>query len=181
MLMQYLFSLYVKIGFYISFATMQGKEETIMTLEEKLELWVKITGVDPNQASYSIRFNGGLSSWDIKKMNDRITEALKYDAYGYFADAYLSVYFKKYLEKKQVSLQELLQNKQMQQYMDDVKLLYQEIQNSDSGKKIMDSANKAMDFYGLHHSSLEIFDIVELQVSAKRCMNYKPELFTVAQ
>lgn len=144
-----------------------------MTLKEKLELWVKITGVDPNQTSYSIRFDGGLSTWDIKKMNDRITEALKYDEYGYFADAYLSVYFKKYLEQKQVSLQELLENKQMQQYMNDVKMLYQEVQNSDSGKKIMDSANKAMDFYGLHHSSLEIFDIVELQVSAKRCMDYK--------
>lgn len=144
-----------------------------MTLKEKLELWVKITGVDPNQTSYAIRFDGRLSTWDIRKMNDRITEALKYDEYGYFADAYLSVYFKKYLEKKQISLQELLENKQMQQYMNDVKMLYQEIQNSDSGKRIMDSANKAMDFYGLQHSSLEIFDIVELQVSAKRCMDYK--------
>ena len=144
-----------------------------MTLEEKLELWVKITGVDPNQTNYSIRFDGGLSSWDIKKMNDRITEALKYDAYGYFADAYLSVYFKKYLAKKQVSLQELLENKQMQQYMEDVKNLYYEIQISDSGNQIMDAAKKALDFYGLQHSTLEIFDIVELQVSANRCMDHK--------
>lgn len=144
-----------------------------MTLKEKLELWVKITGVDPNQTSYSIRFDGGLSTWDIKKMNDRITEALKYDTYGYFADAYLSVYFKKYLAKKQVSLQELLENKQMRQYMDDVKILYHEIQNSDSGKQIMDAANRALDFYDLQHSSLEIFDIVELQVSANRCMDHK--------
>lgn len=131
-----------------------------MTLEEKLELWVKITGVDPNQTNYSIRLDGGLSSWDIKKMNDRITEALKYDTYGYFADAYLSVYFKKYLAKKQVSLQELLENKQMQQYMEDVKNLYYEIQISDSGNQIMDAAKKALDFYGLQHSTLEIFDIV---------------------
>lgn len=144
-----------------------------MTLEEKLELWVKITGVDPNQTNYSIRLDGRLSSWDIKKMNDRITEALKYDAYGYFADAYLSVYFKKYLAKKQVSLQELLENKQMQQYMEDVKNLYYEIQISDSGNQIMDAAKKALDFYGLQHSTLEIFDIVELQVSANRCMDHK--------
>lgn len=144
-----------------------------MTLKEKLELWVKITGVDPNQTSYSIRFDGGLSTWDIKKMNDRITEALKYDEYGYFADAYLSVYFKKYLAKKQVSLQELLENKQMQQYMEDVKNLYYEIQISDSGNQIMDAAKKALDFYGLQHSTLEIFDIVELQVSANRCMDHK--------
>lgn len=52
----------VKTGFSISFATMLEKEETIMTLKEKLELWVKITGVDPNQTNYSIRFDGGLSS-----------------------------------------------------------------------------------------------------------------------
>lgn len=144
-----------------------------MTLKEKLELWVKITGVDPNQTSYSIRFDGGLSTWDIKKMNDRITEALKYDEYGYFADAYLGIYFKDYLSQRQISLQELIENTQTQKYMGDVRTLYKEIKNSDSARKIMNAAKKALDFYGLQHSTLEIFDIVELQVSAKRCMDYK--------
>lgn len=141
-----------------------------MTLEEKLELWVKITGVDPNQTNYSIRFDGGLSSWDIKKMNDRITEALKYDAYGYFADAYLNIYFKEYLSKKQISLMELITNEQMKPYMDDIMTLYWEMGKSESEQKIINAANKALDFYGLRHENLQVFDIIELQMSAKRCM-----------
>ena len=132
-----------------------------MTLKEKLELWVKITGVDPNQTNYSIRFDGGLSSWDIKKMNDRITEALKYDAYGYFADAYLNIYFKEYLSKKQISLMELITNEQMKPYMDDIMTLYWEMGKSESEQKIINAANKALDFYGLRHENLQVFDIIE--------------------
>lgn len=45
--------------------------ESNMTLEEKLRLWVKITGIDPsvNQTYYTIHFDGSLSSWDIEKVN----------------------------------------------------------------------------------------------------------------
>lgn len=40
-----------------------------MKLEEMLDLWVKITGVDPSEdkRSYTISFDDYLSEWDIKK------------------------------------------------------------------------------------------------------------------
>ena len=46
-----------------------------MTFEEKLRLWVKITGIDPSekQTSYTIHFDGSLSSWDIEKVNQPTT------------------------------------------------------------------------------------------------------------
>ena len=44
-----------------------------MTLEEKLNLWVKLTGVDPSIEEKSIvfRMDGKLSRWDIKEMKKR--------------------------------------------------------------------------------------------------------------
>ena len=65
------------------------------SLEEKLALWVKITGVDPTESKkcYSIYFDDRLSEYDIKKMDDKIKEALSYDETGLFAEAYLCHYF----------------------------------------------------------------------------------------
>ena len=39
-----------------------------MTLKEKLNLWVKITGLDPSEekTSFSINLSGKLSDYDIK-------------------------------------------------------------------------------------------------------------------
>lgn len=143
-----------------------------MTLEEKLKLWVKITGVDPTeeQKSFTIHFDGSLSSWDVKKMNDHIKEALEYDESGLFAEAYLTVYFEEYIKKRQMTLFEILTNEQVKEFMTDVGKLYRELKESDCSNRIMEEAFKVMDFYGLKHDQLEIFDVAELRTSATRCM-----------
>lgn len=60
-----------------------------MTLKEKLDLWVKITGVNPSEDNrkYTIYMDGRLSNYDIQKMNERIMNSLKYDETGLFADS----------------------------------------------------------------------------------------------
>lgn len=74
---------------------LQRRKENAMKIQDKLNIWVKLTNVDPTkeQKSYTINMSGRLSDFDIKQMNDKIKEALKYDATGVFADAYLSEYF----------------------------------------------------------------------------------------
>ena len=76
-----------------------------MTLKEKLDLWVKITGVNPSEDNrkYTIYMDGRLSNYDIQKMNERIMNSLKYDETGLFADTYLKIYLKKFMNGKNVS------------------------------------------------------------------------------
>ena len=63
---------------------LQKRKENAMKIQDKLDLWVKLTNVDPTkeQKSYTVNMSGRLSDFDIKQMNDKIKEALKYDATG---------------------------------------------------------------------------------------------------
>lgn len=77
-----------------------------MTLKEKLDLWVKITGVNPSEKNkkYTIYMDGRLSDFDIQKMNERIMNSLKYDETGLFADTYLKIYLKKFMSCDGISI-----------------------------------------------------------------------------
>lgn len=61
---------------------LQRRKENAMKIQDKLNIWVKLTNVNPTeeQKSYTINMSGRLSDFDIKQMNDKIKEALKYDA-----------------------------------------------------------------------------------------------------
>ena len=98
-----------------------------MTLEEKLNLWVKLTGVDPSIEEKSIvfRMDGKLSRWDIEKMNERIKEALTFDQNGMFADAYLGVYFDQFIKDQELTLDKLLMDPEVESYLHDARTLYQ--------------------------------------------------------
>lgn len=154
---------------------MKGELKLPMTLQEKLSLWVKITGVDPSEEmkSYTIKLDGKMSTYDIKKMNDRIMESLKYDTTGLFADAYLGVYFEDYIKDRTFTLSEIINNPDVKKYIKDIEALNSAIKDSNSTNEIMAEASKAMDFYELKHDQLDIFDIVELRTSAMRCMDGK--------
>ena len=80
-----------------------------MTLKEKLNLWVKITGLNPSEekTSFSIDLSGKLSDYDIKVMDDKIKEVLQIDETGLFAEAYLGIYFKRFIKKKTVPLMDI--------------------------------------------------------------------------
>lgn len=146
-----------------------------MTLKEKLDLWVKITGIDPSNEknAYTINLNGKMSDYDIKKMNDKIMESLNYDDTGLFAEAYLSVYFEEFIKDMTFTIFKILENPDIEKYIKDIEKLRNAIRESNASNSIMREAFKAMDFYGLKHDLLNLFDIIELRTSAIRCMNGK--------
>ena len=146
-----------------------------MKIQDKLDLWVKLTNVDPTkeQKSYTINMSGRLSDFDIKQMNDKIKEALKYDATGIFADAYLSEYFEKFIADKSFSVKEMLANPETESFLADAKILQDALIESDSANMIKSDAEKAMNFYGMSAEELSLSDIIEIRTSAERCMNGK--------
>lgn len=147
-----------------------------MELNEKLTLWVKLTGIDPTkeQATYTINLCGThLGSYDIKCMNDKIKEALSYDDSGLFADAYLCVYFDKFIKNKEISVKEMIENPDTKKFLEDAERLYMALQESHSAEKILMDASKAMEFYDMSADNLTVFDIAEIRTSAQRCMDDK--------
>ena len=145
----------------------------MLSLEEKFRLWVKITGVNPNeeQKSYTIYFDDRLSDYDIRKMDEKIREALGYDSTGLFAEAYLCHFFKTYTEKRGFHLNEYIINPSIKEYLDDVCLLHQALKESDAEKIISEEAQDAMRFYGLEADKLTVFDIAEVRTCATNCIN----------
>lgn len=154
---------------------LQRKKENAMKIQDKLNIWVKLTNVNPTeeQKSYTINMSGRLSDFDIKRMNDKIKEALKYDATGVFADAYLSEYFEKFIADKNFSVKEMLANPEIENFLADARLLQDALTESDSANMIRSDAEKAMNFYGMSAEELSLSDIIEVRTSAERCMNGK--------
>ncbi|MEE1255985.1 MAG: hypothetical protein UHN47_05680 [Lachnospiraceae bacterium] len=145
----------------------------MLSLEEKLQLWIKITGINPNeeQKRYTIYFNDRLSDYDIRQMDEKIREALGYDKTGLFAEAYLCHFFKRYIKQRGFHLDEYIANPSIKEYLDDVCLLNQELQESDAEKLISEEAHKAMAFYGLKSHELTVFDIAEIRTCANNCID----------
>lgn len=149
-----------------------------MTLKEKLDLWVKITGVNPSEKNkkYTIYMDGRLSDYDIQKMNERIMNSLKYDETGLFADTYLKIYLKKFMNGKNVSFMELMENPDLQEYLKDVRTLYDSVNNSNAEETVLNNMKAAMDFYDLPSDKLTSEDVMSVVSSAKNCMNGKLKL-----
>ncbi|EEA2350399.1 hypothetical protein DAU66_20210 [Salmonella enterica subsp. enterica serovar Enteritidis] len=51
-------------------------------LYQALNLWVELTGIDPNGKSFAMGFSKSHSSWDIKKMHDQLKESQQLDSSG---------------------------------------------------------------------------------------------------
>lgn len=145
-----------------------------LNFKEMIALWVKITRVDPTEdnRSYTIYLDGRLSDYDVKRMNDRIKESFTYDDTGLFAECYLKVYFKKFLTNKNMSLLELITNKDADGLISDIKTLYYALEENDAEKQVLDEARKAMKFYNLPFE-LDLFSVIELRTSALNCINKK--------
>lgn len=145
-----------------------------LNFKEMIALWVKITRVDPTEdnRSYTIYLDGRLSDYDVKRMNDRIKESLTYDDTGLFTECYLKVYFKKFLTNKNMSLLELITNKDADGLISDIKTLYYALEENDAEKQVLDEARKAMKFYNLPFE-LDLFSVIELRTSALNCINKK--------
>lgn len=144
----------------------------MLSLKEKLDLWVKITGVNPSETdkTYTIHLDGRMSNYDISKMNDKIQNALSYDETGVFAEAYLSVYLKQFLDNKKISIMDLLENKEVSAFVNDVKTLYEAVTESDAEKLVVIKSKNAMDFYHLACDKLSVLDILDIHSSAIKCV-----------
>lgn len=144
-----------------------------MKLKEKLELWSKITGVNPQEkkSSYTIKFSDYLSDYQIEQMNNRIIDALSYDETGTFAEAYLMHYFHKYLEERKFTCIQLVSDPKIEDYISDVKRLHAALKESNAEDIIMNEAHKAMAFYELEDDKLSLFDVIELRTSAMKCID----------
>lgn len=149
-----------------------------MTLKEKLDLWVKITGVNPAEErnGWTILLDGSLTDYDVKEMNDKITDSMQYDETGAFADAYLSIFFDEYISRKKVPLKNLIIDMEYWNYLEDLKLLYTALQERDSTGIIMDRMRKAMDFYKLEYDTMNVKDVMEIISSAKNCISKNLDL-----
>lgn len=148
-----------------------------MKIQDKLNIWVKLTNIDPTkeQKNYTINMSGRLSDFDIKRMNDKIKEALKYDATGVFADAYLSEYFEKFIADKSFSVKEMLANPETESFLADARLLQNALAESDSANMIKSDAEKAMNFYGMSAEELSLFIKYDL-ISYKIKMDFYQQI-----
>lgn len=154
-----------------------------MTLKEKLNLWVKITGLDPSEekTSFSINLSGKLSDYDIKVMDDKIKEVLQIDETGLFTEAYLGIYFKKFIKEKTVSLMDIILNTEMQELAEDCRTLYQAILETGAEEEIIRNAKSALDFYDLESDKLNAENIMDIVTSAKHCVNKGLKLDQIAK
>lgn len=154
-----------------------------MTLKEKLNLWVKITGLDPSEekTSFSINLSGKLSDYDIKVMDDKIKEVLQIDETGLFTEAYLGIYFKKFIKEKTVSLMDIVLNTEMQELAEDCRTLYQAILETGAEDEIIRNAKSALDFYDLESDKLNAENIMDIVTSAKHCVNKGLKLDQIAK
>ena len=144
-----------------------------MTLKEKLNLWVKITGLNPSEekTSFSIDLSGKLSDYDIKVMDDKIKEVLQIDETGLFAEAYLGIYYKRFINEKTVPLIDIIANAEMQEFTEDCRTLYQAILETGAEEEIIRNAKSALDFYDLESDKLSAENIMDIVMSAKNCIN----------
>lgn len=142
-----------------------------MTLKEKLDLWVKITGVNPEEEKtmYTIHMDGRLSDYDIKKMNDKIMESLREDETGIFTESYLAIYFEKFIKDKKITMYDLIMDKSVSALADDIKKLYTDLQKNRQDQIIVAEAQKAMAFYDLPYD-LDVYATMEIRMSAIKCM-----------
>lgn len=95
-----------------------------MTINEKLDLWAKISGVDPEQTSFTIKMNGHLGSWDIKEMHSKIKKCLEQDVDGFMTNILLRKFAKELLNDRSFTVAQMIENTtEVTEYIADCKKL----------------------------------------------------------
>lgn len=77
-------------------------------LLDALNLWLKLSEVDPGQTSFSIKLGGGMCDWTVKRMHDLIKEALELDHTNTTGVLLLDALSKVYFDNRNFSISELL-------------------------------------------------------------------------
>ena len=144
-----------------------------MTIKEKLNLWVEITGVNPTEkvTSYTIRFDR-LSRCDIEEMNKRLSESLE-TGNPVIINALLRGFLKQYADDSKLTFSDMLENKKV--IMDKLALverLHDSIIADEEETAFFQSIKNALDYYGADISMEDIdpYDVSQVFLCAKRNM-----------
>lgn len=77
-------------------------------LYQALNLWVELTGIDPDGKSFAMGFSKSHSSWDIKKMHDQLKESQQLDSSGITTYLLLSSFSREYFHGRCFTVNTLL-------------------------------------------------------------------------
>lgn len=120
-----------------------------MDIKEKLDLWVEITGVNPNEKvnEYVIRFDR-LSRYDIEKMNEQLKDSLE-AGNPILTNALLRGFLKRFTDDSKVSFTELLDNgKEIMAKFALVERLYDAVDANEEEKAFFSGIQNALSYYG---------------------------------
>lgn len=130
-----------------------------MTISEKLSLWAKISGVNPDETSFVIKCDGHLSSWDIKEMHTTIKGCLETDVDGFMTNILLRKFTKKLLADRQFTVSELLHNsKEITDYLTDCKRLEDAVNISQAERDEYNRLCKLVQKFGYSYDLPDISD-----------------------
>lgn len=145
-----------------------------MTLEEKLQLWVDITGVSPEdkRKSWNIIPNR-ISDYDIMQMHKKIKETMEYSN-PVMTEIILKDFFLQFLKDRKISLYELVTdngtNKEMLTKCSILFHSFSSITKEESHMK--ESLRNMLAFYGkdICMEDIDTYDAASLYISAKKNM-----------
>lgn len=124
-----------------------------------LNLWVELTGVDPDGKVFSMGFTKEHSSWDIKKMHDELRESQQLDTSGVTTYLLLSSFSREYFSSRSFSVMSLLNNPDKTKlYLDKCTAFNELISDPDiiaAHDRFTDSLNTALNQYKLRSEATD--------------------------
>ncbi|MCU8645843.1 hypothetical protein OEZ66_12890, partial [Escherichia coli] len=91
-----------------------------MTVSDKLfqalNLWVDLTGIDPDAKSFTVRMGAGLSDLTIKRMHEQLRESQTLDPSGITTYLLLIAFSETYFINRSFSIEQLLNDPQNTQH-----------------------------------------------------------------
>lgn len=142
-----------------------------MTLEEKLKLWVEITGVDPNEniTKWVISTNR-LSDYDVQKMNNNIKTVME-NSNEIMTEIVLRNFFIEFLKDRRINLYDIVMDDGTHESMiSKCKTLLNNLTISEEENDLKKTIKTALDFYNkdIVLEDIDMYEVVSLYVSAKK-------------
>lgn len=132
-------------------------------LKAALDMWVGLTGVDPNQRSFTIRMGGGMDDYTVSTMHRALEEALQVDPTGITTYLLLDAVSTMYLQERSFSMVELLEEpERTAEYLLKAKQfreLARDPEITDIGNAFALSMRQALRHY--HADSTEVMKVLE--------------------
>lgn len=129
-----------------------------MTVSDKLfqalNLWVDLTGIDPDAKSFTVRMGAGLSDLTIKRMHEQLQESQTLDPSGITTYLLLIAFSETYFNNRSFSVEQLLSDPQNTQHYLHKSADFLKMINSDevslSYNRFTEKLTVALKQYGLY-------------------------------